>query len=225
MKKKTVISWSTGKDSAWATYQLQQRTDIELVGLLCTVNGQFQRTAMHAVRVELLKAQAEQLGLPLDIIEIPFPCSNEQYVTVMTEATQTLIDRGIEQLSYGDLFLADIRAYRETNLRGTGIEPIFPLWLQATAPLAQQMIAGGLQAIVTCIDPKQLDRAFVGRRYDQAFLDDLPEAVDPCGENGEFHTFVYAGPMFKAELAVEVGEVVERDGFVFADVQLKTGAD
>jgi uncharacterized protein (TIGR00290 family) len=216
--KKTVLSWSTGKDSAWATYQLQSRDDIELVGCLCTINQEFQRTAMHAVRVELLKAQAAALQLPLTIIELPFPCSNEQYQQIMGDATQTLIDQGVECLSFGDLFLEDIRQYRIDNLKSTGIEPIFPLWLMPTDQLAQNMIEGGLKTVITCVDPKQLDASFAGRMFDQSFLDDLPEGVDPCGENGEFHTFVYDGPMFKQPINIQVGEVVERDGFVFADV-------
>jgi uncharacterized protein (TIGR00290 family) len=216
--KKTVLSWSTGKDSAWATYQLQSRDDIELVGCLCTINQEFQRTAMHAVRVELLKAQAAALQLPLTIIELPFPCSNEQYQQIMGDATQTLIDQGVECLSFGDLFLEDIRQYRIDNLKSTGIEPIFPLWLMPTDQLAQNMIEGGLKTVITCVDPKQLDASFAGRMFDQSFLDDLPEGVDPCGENGEFHTFVYDGPMFKQPINIQVGEVVERGGFVFADV-------
>lgn len=218
MKKKTIISWSTGKDSAWSTYQLQQRDDIELVGCLCTINQEFQRTAMHAVRVELLHAQAQALNLPLTIIELPFPCSNEQYQNIMAQATQTLIDQGVEQMSFGDLYLQDIREYREKNLAGTGIKPIFPLWQKPTATLAVDMIAGGLKTVITCVDPKQLDASFAGRIFDQSFLADLPAGVDPCGENGEFHTFVFDGPMFSSAIAIEVGEVVERDGFVFADV-------
>lgn len=216
--KKTVVSWSTGKDSAWATYQLQSRDDIELVGCLCTINQEFQRTAMHAVRVELLKAQAAALQLPLTIIELPFPCSNEQYQLIMGDATQTLIDQGVECLSFGDLFLEDIRQYRIDNLKSTGIEPIFPLWLMPTDQLAKNMIEGGLKTVITCVDPKQLDASFAGRLFDQSFLDDLPDGVDPCGENGEFHSFVYDGPMFKKAINIQVGEVVERDGFVFADV-------
>lgn len=218
MSRKTIISWSTGKDSAWATYQLQQRDDIDLVGMLCTINGQHQRTAMHAVRIELLQAQAERLGLPVSIIELPFPCSNEQYAQIMGEATQQLIDAGIECMSFGDLFLEDIRQYRIDNLAPTGIEPIFPLWQQDTAALAQQMIAGGLKTVITCVDPKQLDPGFCGRVFDQSFLDDLPEDVDPCGENGEFHTFVFDGPMFSQSIAIERGEIVERDGFYFSDL-------
>lgn len=215
---KTVLSWSTGKDSAWSAWQLQQQADIELIGVLCTINQTYQRTAMHAVRVELLKNQAEALGVPLTIIELPFPCSNEQYQAIMGEATIKLVAEGVEQLAFGDLFLEDIRQYRESNLKGTGIQPIFPLWKQPTEALAQKMIAGGLKAIITCVDPKQLDPSFAGRTFDAELLNDLPVGVDPCGENGEFHTFVYDGPMFTAPISVKRGEVVERDGFVFADV-------
>ncbi|MDX1343611.1 MAG: ATP-binding protein [Reinekea sp.] len=218
MKKKTILSWSTGKDSAWSTYQLQQRDDIELVGCLCTINQTYQRTAMHAVRVELLKAQAAALNLPLTIIELPFPCSNEQYQQIMADATQKLVEQGTECMCFGDLYLEDIRDYRIKNLAGTGIEPVFPLWQKPTKALAQEMIAGGLKTVITCVDPKQLDASFAGRLFDESFLNDLPEGVDPCGENGEFHSFVYDGPMFQAPIAIKVGEVVERDGFVFADV-------
>jgi uncharacterized protein (TIGR00290 family) len=175
---------------------------------------------MHAVRLELLQAQAEQLGLPLRVIEIPFPCSNEQYAQIMSEATEALRADGIEYLSFGDLYLEDIRQYRIDNLKDTGIEPIFPLWLRDTQALAQEMIAGGLRTIITCIDPKKLEPSFAGREFNQSFLDDLPEGIDPCGENGEFHSFVFAGPMFKSAIDIEVGETVERDGFVFADVML-----
>lgn len=216
--KKTMLSWSTGKDSAWATWQLQQRSDIELVGALCTINKTHQRTAMHAVRLELLKKQAQALNLPLTIIELPYPCSNEEYQSIMAEATENMHKAGVEVMSFGDLFLEDIRQYRIDNLKGTGIEPIFPLWQQPTDKLARSMIAGGLKTIVTCVDPRQLDSSFAGREFNEQFLAELPDGVDPCGENGEFHTFVYDGPMFQNAIQVKVGEVVERDGFVFADV-------
>lgn len=216
--KKTMLSWSTGKDSAWATWQLQQTPDVELVGALCTINQTYQRTAMHAVRVELLKAQASALALPLTIIELPDPCSNERYQQIMSKATADMNAAGVEQLSFGDLFLEDIRQYRIDNLSGSGIEPIFPLWQRPTSTLAREMIIGGLKAVVTCVDPKQLDASFVGREFNESFLSDLPDGVDPCGENGEFHSFVYDGPMFNHPIAVQTGETVERDGFVFADV-------
>lgn len=216
--KKTQLSWSTGKDSAWSTYLLQQRDDIDLIGCLCTINQTHQRTAMHAVRVSLLQAQADALKLPLTLIELPYPCSNEQYQAIMADATRKMQQQGVEQMSFGDLYLEDVRQYRVENMSGTGIEPIFPLWQKPTHELARTMIEGGLKTIVTCVDPKQLDGSFVGREFNDDFLADLPAGVDPCGENGEFHTFVYDGPMFHHPIAVRTGEVVERDGFVFADV-------
>lgn len=213
-----MMSWSTGKDSAWSLHQLQQKNEYELVGLFCTINKKFARTAMHAVRVELLQEQARQIGLPLDIIEIPYPCTNEQYAEIMEEFINSIKGRGVECCAFGDLFLEDIRDYRITQLQGTGIEPVFPLWGSPTDELGQQMIAGGLKTIITCVDPKQLDPSFVGREYTEQFLVDLPESVDPCGENGEFHSFVYDAPIFKQPIDVRVTEVVEREGFVFADV-------
>lgn len=220
MSKRTFISWSTGKDSAWATYQLQKDPTVTLEGILCTVNGEHQRTAMHAVRLELLRAQASALGLPLTIIEIPYPCCNDQYTAIMSQATEKLRNDGIEFLSFGDIHLEDIRQYRVDNLSGTGIEPIFPLWHRDTKVLAKEIVESSLRAIITCIDPKKLDRRFAGREYDQTFLDDLPEGVDPCGENGEFHSFVFDGPMFESSIKVELGETVERDGFVFTDLNM-----
>ena len=218
MKKKTMMSWSTGKDSAWSFYQLTKRDDIDLAGLFCTINGKFQRTAMHAVRIELLKRQAQRIGLPLDIIEIPFPCSNQDYERIMANYIETVKKRDIDCFAFGDLFLQDIRDYRIDKLEGTGIEPIFPLWNQPTDRLALEMIEGGQRAIITCVDPKQLDPEFVGRPYDLDFLQALPNCVDPCGENGEFHSFVHDAPIYSSPIEVSVGEKVERDGFCFADV-------
>lgn len=218
MKKKLMISWSTGKDSAWSLYQLQQQDEYELVGLFCTINKKFARTAMHAVRVELLQEQARQIGLPLDIIEIPFPCTNEQYAEIMQAFIDQITARGVQCCAFGDLFLEDVRDYRIKQLEGTGIEPVFPLWGQPTDRIGREMIAGGLKTVITCVDPKQIDRSFVGREYTETFLNELPDSADPCGENGEFHSFVYDAPIFKQPIAVEVTEVVERDGFVFADV-------
>ncbi|MBU2864140.1 adenine nucleotide alpha hydrolase [Reinekea forsetii] len=220
MQKPTYISWSTGKDSAWATYQLQQDSSVSIQGILCTVNAQFKRTAMHAVRIELLQRQAAALNLPLQLLEIPYPCNNEQYLEVMQKANDALVEKGVEYLCFGDLFLEDVRQYRIDNLKNTGINPVFPLWQKDTTELANEMIQGGVKAIVTCIDPKVLDKRFVGREYNHQFIADLPNGVDPCGENGEFHTFVYQGPMFETNIKVKAGEVVERDGFVFADVSL-----
>ena len=219
MKKKTLISWSTGKDSAWAYYQLKNQSEYDLVGLFCTINKEFSRTAMHAVRVELLQMQANSIGLPLDIVEIPFPCSNAEYESIMENFVAVANSRNIECFAFGDLFLQEIRDYRIEKFKDSGITPIFPLWNHATDKLALEMINGGLKAVITCIDPKQLSDDFVGQEYDQAFLNALPESVDPCGENGEFHSFVYDAPMFNRKINISVEEKVERDGFVFVDVK------
>lgn len=218
MKTKTLLSWSSGKDSAWTLYQLQREPEVDLKGLFCTVNSEFKRVAMHAVRLELLQQQAEHLGLPLQVIEIPYPCSDEQYEGIMANFVGGAKERDIEQFAFGDLFLEDIRGYREEKLSGSGIMPVFPIWGIPTDQLAQEMVASGMRAVITCVDPKQLPEAFIGREYNQEFLDDLPDGVDPCGENGEFHSFVFAGPMFQKPLQISLGEVVHRDGFVFIDV-------
>jgi uncharacterized protein (TIGR00290 family) len=217
-RQKTLLSWSSGKDSAWALHLLRQRADIEVIGLFTTVNAEFQRVAMHAVRVELLKLQAEAVGLPLQMLEIPYQCSNLQYESVMKEFVEASRAGGIQCMAFGDLFLRDIRAYREANLKDTGITPIFPLWEIPTDRLARQMVSEGLRAYITCVDPKKLPARYAGREFGAALLDELPESVDPCGENGEFHTFAVAGPMFRSPMEIRVGEVVERDGFVFADL-------
>ena len=216
--KRVLLSWSSGKDSAWSLHVLRQDPSLEVVGLLTTLNEAFDRVAMHAVRRDLLEAQAEAAGLPLQAIPIPWPCSNEQYERIMADVCARARQAGVEAVAFGDLFLTDIRAYREQQLRGTGLEPLFPLWNLDTLDLARDMIAGGLRAKLTCVDPKRLAPAFAGRDFDQQFLDDLPAGVDPCGENGEFHSFVYAAPVFDRTLPVQIGEIVERDGFVFADV-------
>ncbi len=218
MKKKVLISWSTGKDSAWCLHRIQQDTRYEIAGLFCTVNKKFARTAMHAVRVDLLKRQAQRLAQPLDIIEIPYPCSNARYEQIMARFVERARDREIEGFVFGDLFLEDIRAYRVAHLQGSGIEPLFPLWGEPTAGLARAMIDGGLKTVITCIDPRQLDASLAGRIFNHDFLRDLPPHADPCGENGEFHSFVYDAPMFSAPIAHRVGAVVERDGFIFADI-------
>jgi uncharacterized protein (TIGR00290 family) len=215
--KKTLVAWSSGKDSAWTLHYLSNRKDIEVVGLLTTFNEAYGRVAMHAVRRELVDAQAEAAALPLRAVQLPWPCSNADYERIMDEACRAAADQGIQAIAFGDLFLTDIRAYRERQLLGTGIEPIFPLWEIPTDRLAREMIAGGLKARLTCIDPV-LPREFAGREFDLKLLEDLPESVDPCGENGEFHTFVYDGPMFRSPIAIESGEVVDRDGFTFADL-------
>ena len=215
---KALVAWSSGKDSAWALHEAQRAGDVEVVGLLTTVTSEFQRVSMHAVREVLLDLQAEALGLPCHKVRIPWPCPNERYESEMARALAEARARGVTRVVFGDLFLRDVRAYREAKMADTGIEPIFPLWERDTTRLAGEMLAGGLRATLTCIDPRYLDRSFAGRRFDLALLKALPVGVDPCGENGEFHTFVSAGPMFRTPLEVVVGEVVEREGFVFADV-------
>ena len=218
--KKTLVSWSSGKDSAWMIHVLRQQPDIELAGVLTTVNEVYQRVAMHAVRVELLEAQADALGLPLWQIPIPSPCPNEVYERVMAAAVARAVSEGFTHMAFGDLFLEDIRRYREEKLAGTGLTPIFPLFGADTTALAREMVAAGLKARLTCVNPKVLDRKFAGRDFDASLLDELPASVDPCGERGEFHSFAYAGPMFSKPIAIKSGEVVDRDGFVFADVQV-----
>lgn len=224
MKKRTLMSWSSGKDSAWALHKLQQDPETDLVGLFCTVNREFDRVAMHGVRVELLQQQAARIGLPLEIIEIPNPCSNAEYETIMGQFVENAKNDNIERFAFGDLFLEDIRNYRETRLAGSGIDAVFPIWGIPTDQLSREMIGGGLRAVITCVDPKQTPVEFAGREIDHGFLDALPEAMDPCGENGEFHSFVFDGPMFSAPIDVIVGQIVQRDGFVFADVLPATPA-
>ena len=192
-------------------------------GLLTTTNQAFDRVAMHAVRRELLETQARAAGLPLHVLPLPWPCSNEQYEAIMAAAVRGFVADGFTHVAFGDLFLEDVRNYRVTRLAGSGLEPLFPIWkTKTTRELAEEMIAAGLRARLTCINPKQLDRSFAGRDFDRSLLADLPPEVDPCGENGEFHSFAYAGPMFKEPVPNRVGDIVERDGFVFADVELGT---
>jgi uncharacterized protein (TIGR00290 family) len=213
------LSWSSGKDSAWTLHTLRQQAKFEVVALLTTVNSAYQRVAMHAVREELLEQQADALGLRLVKVPLPWPCSNEEYERAMEAALAQARRDGIRHIAFGDLFLEDIRRYREAKLAGTGIEPVFPLWQLATAQLARTMVASGLRAYLTCVDPRKLSPSFAGRLFDDRLLDDLPAEVDPCGENGEFHTFAFDGPIFRHAVAVKPGEVVQRDGFVFADLK------
>ena len=216
--KKTLLSWSSGKDSAWALHTLRQRSDLEIAGLVTTMNQLYQRVAIHAVRLELLQRQAESVGLPLHVIDLPYPCSNSQYEAAMKKFIEQSRQQGIECMAFGDLFLADIKEYRQAKLSGTGITPLFPIWLKPTGDLAREMISSGLRAVVTCVDPKQLPVSFAGREFNEEFLLNLPEQVDPCGELGEFHTFAFDGPMFSKPVNIEVGEITEREGFIYADV-------
>ena len=220
MRKKTLLSWSSGKDSAWALYRLQQEPGIEVAGLFCTVNQEFDRVAMHGVRRELLDLQAERAGLPLDVIDIPYPCSNDEYEARMIAFIEQAKADQVEYCAFGDLYLEEVRRYREDNLAGTGITPLFPLWGIPTGELSREMINNGLKAIVTCIDPKSMPEQFAGKEYNESFLADIPNGVDPCGENGEFHSFAFAGPMFKESIEVSAGEIVHRDGFVFSELLL-----
>ncbi len=216
--KRVALSWSSGKDSAWSLHLLRQDPGVEVVALVTTLNEQFDRVAMHAVRRELLELQAESVGVPLWTVPLPWPCSNEEYEVRMRDLCCRAISEDIDAMAFGDLFLADIRAYREKQLAGTGLEPLFPVWQIPTAELARTMVASGLRAKITCVDPKALAAEFAGRDFDAQLLADLPPGIDPCGENGEFHSFVYDGPGFRQPLAVTVVETLERDGFVFADV-------
>jgi uncharacterized protein (TIGR00290 family) len=220
--KRVLLSWSSGKDSAWALHLLRLRGDCEIVGLLTTLNSEFDRVAMHGTRGSILEAQSEAAGLPLWSVPLPWPCSNEAYEERMSEVCRRAVAEGVDAVAFGDLFLADIRAYRERQLMDTGLEPLFPVWEIPTDSLASDMIDSGLRAKIVCVDTKQLPASFVGRDYDNQFLKDLPAGIDPCGERGEFHTCVYDGPMFSAALSVQGGEVVERDGFAFADLSLTT---
>jgi uncharacterized protein (TIGR00290 family) len=219
--RRILLSWSSGKDSAWSLHVLRQRGEYEVVGLLTTFNEVADRVAMHAVRRELVERQAAAAGLPLWAVPLPWPCSNEEYEARMAKVCAKAVDEGIEGVAFGDLFLEDVRGYREKQLAGTGLEPIFPVWGLPTRALAEEMIAAGTRAKLTCIDTEKLDRLFVGREFDEALLAELPDKVDPCGERGEFHSFVYAGPMLDAVIPVAVGETVTREQFVFADLIAK----
>lgn len=217
-RPKVWLSWSSGKDSSWALHVLRSQGEVEVVGLLTTINQDASRVAMHAVRDQLLDLQAAASGLPVFKVHIPSPCPNEVYEQAMSEAMTHAKADGINAMAFGDLFLEDVRRYRLERMANTGIDCLFPLWGLDTAELARTMVGSGLQAHVTCIDPNQLDASFVGRTFDQQFLDDLPKGADPCGENGEFHSFAYEGPIFNQPIPVVAGEVVERGGFVFADL-------
>ena len=217
-RPKAYISWSSGKDSAYSLYVARQQGEVEIVGMLTTLTEPFARVSMHGVREVLLDAQAAAAGLPVIKVGIPSPCPNEVYEARMGAAMDDAKAQGVTHMVFGDLFLEDIRDYRLAKLSPIGIECVFPLWLRDTTELANEMVASGLRATITTVDPKQLDRSFAGRTFDADLLRDLPESVDPCGENGEFHTLATHGPMFSSGISTVTGEVVERDGFIFADV-------
>ena len=213
-----LISWSSGKDSVWMLRYLLAQPAVRVVGLFTSFNRTDNRVAMHGVRRTLVAQQAESAGFPLWSVELPWPCSNVQYENSMKSVWQRAIAEGINAVAFGDLFLEEIRAYREAQLHGTGLEPLFPLWKLPTEDLAREMVREGLRARITCLDPSKVDRSLAGRDFDDALLNELPQDVDPCGENGEFHSFVYDAPVFDRPIAVTTGEIVERNGFVFADV-------
>ena len=217
-RPKALIAWSSGKDSAWALHEAQLAGDYDIVGALTTVTDTFGRVSIHGVREELLLAQLAAAGLPVSIVRIPYPCTNEVYEERMAAAMAGAIAAGVTHVIFGDLFLQDIRGYRESRLKPIGVTPVFPLWHMPTDTLAQTMISGGVEAYIATVDLKTLPASFAGRRFDHDLLADLPADVDPCGENGEFHTFVAAGPMMKGRIAVKVGERVERDGYAYADL-------
>lgn len=218
--KRTLLSWSSGKDSAWALHVLRQQDDYEIVGLLTTFNRVFDRVAMHGVRRKLVETQAVAVGIPLWEVDLPSPCSNADYESIMRETCKAAVLAGIECIAFGDLFLTDIRAYREKQLENSRLQPIFPVWGVPTRELARSMIASGVKAKLACIDCQRLNSSFAGREFDEQLISEFPAETDPCGENGEFHTFVYDGPMFRYPLPLAVGEVVRREQFVFTDLLL-----
>jgi uncharacterized protein (TIGR00290 family) len=222
MRRRTLLSWSSGKDSAWALHALRAQSDVEVVGLLTTLNEAYARVAMHGVPEALLDAQAAALGLPLWKVPLPWPCPNAEYEARMRAVLERARGERIERVAFGDLYLAEVREYRIRQLSGTGIEPLFPIWSapEETPALARRMLASGLCAVLSCVDPRQVPAQLVGRHFDAALLEALPAGVDPCGEHGEFHTFCCAGPMFERPVPVQVGETVVRDGFCFADLTL-----
>jgi len=220
MKPKALIAWSTGKDSAWALHQARLTDEYEIVGALTTITENFQRVSMHGVRLEILGAQLKAANLPLVPVMIPFPCPNEIYEERMGVVVKAAAATGVTKIIFGDLFLKDIRAYREEKLRGTGIDAVFPLWKIPTGKLARDMIAGGLKARVVCVDPKKVPIPFASAWFDEKLLAKLPSDVDPCAENGEFHTCVLGGPMFEKSINVKTGEIIQRGDFVFADLML-----
>lgn len=219
-KPRAWVSWSSGKDAAWALHVARAEGELEIAGLLTTVNEAFDRVAMHGVRRELLEAQAQAVGLPIHVVPLPFPCSNEAYEARMRTAIEAARAAGVTRMIFGDVFLEDVRRYRESRLEGTGIAPVFPLWGRPTGPLAREMIDAGVRAHIATLDPARVPRELAGRVVDHSLLDALPPGVDPCFENGELHTFVAAGPMLSRAIPVRAGAIVARDGFVYADLVL-----
>ena len=217
-RPKALIAWSSGKDSAWALHEARRAGDYDIVGALTTVTDTFERVSMHGVREELLRAQLDSAGLPSITVRIPFPCTNDIYEQKMAAAMQDAVAAGVTHVIFGDLFLADLRAWREAKLAAIGVTAVFPIWMRPTDALAREMIAAGVEAHLAVVDLKKLSADFAGRRFDAALLDGLPSGTDPCGENGEFHSFVSGGPMLSRKIPVSVGETVEREGFAFADL-------
>jgi uncharacterized protein (TIGR00290 family) len=225
LRKKALISWSSGKDSAWALQVLRRSNEYEIVGLLTTINSNFDRVAMHGVRRELVEAQAAAAELPLWKVPLPWPCSNREYEAAMNSAYARATDAGVDVVAFGDLFLEDVRQYREDRMRGLELNPVFPLWKVDTRQLIKDMWADGVRSRIVCLDPRKLPPSFAGRDLNQRLVDEFPPGIDPCGENGEFHTFVYDGPMFANAIPVKSGNVVTRDGFVFIDLSLPASAE
>jgi len=217
MRVRTLLSWSSGKDSAWTLHTLRQQGTYDVVGVLTTVNSAFDRVAMHGTRASVLRAQAAAAGLPLIEVPLPWPCSNQQYEAVMRDACAAAVAEGIEAMAFGDLYLEDVRRYREERLAGSRITPVFPLWGRDTTVLVREMLDSGLRARLTCVDTAKLPAAFAGRELDTSLLAELPPGTDPCAENGEFHTCAYAGPMFAKPISLVPGVMEQRDGFAFAD--------
>jgi len=218
MRKKTLLSWSSGKDSAWALHRLRQNPEIELVGLFTVINEKYDRASMHATRLELLNRQAKAVGLPIETISLPDHCSNEQCDAIMGKYIHSVESRAIEHIAFGDLFLEDIRRYREQQLQATSIKPLFPLWKIPTSELADKMLSAGLEAYVSSVDLAKLPAEMAGRKWTKEFLNEFPAECDPCGENGEIHTIVVGGPMFTDSIPVQVAEIIIRNGFAYADI-------
>ncbi len=218
MKKKTLLAWSSGKDCAWALHLLRQDPEVEVVGLFSLINKKYGRVSMHGTRLELVELQAEAAALPFQTIELPDPCPDEEYGAVMEKFVKDAVGRGVGYMAFGDLYLEEVRQYREARLEGTGIVPLFPLWGIPTDKLAEEIFAAGFETYISSVDLKKLPAEFAGRRWSRKLLSEFPPGTDPCGENGEFHTVVVAGPNFNKPIPVKAGEIVERNGFAYADI-------